>query len=138
MKDLFRGVKNVEKVYSFSTIAEDRFGKKFVKINGRDYVKLGQYQAVTLVGVLFKVDSPSNEPNKYVLQVGLAKQHPSDIVIDKALAYEHAHENALMDPVCVMEVGPDWTQWNFTTFARSYVNSLRLNFVKTAQELKNK
>ena len=127
--------KEVEKVYSFSTIAEERYGAKLVKVNGRDYTKYGTYQAVTLVGILYNVYDPSVSRNKKMLHVGVAKQNPRDLVVSKDIAYEVAHERALMEPQCVMEVGDNWRKCHFTEFARNYVNSMELQFVKTAQEL---
>ena len=128
--------KEVEKVYSFSTISEDRFGAKLVKVNGRDYTKYGTYQAVTLVGILYNVYDPSVKRFKKMLHVGVAKQNTRDLVVSKDIAYEVAHENALINPHCVMEVGDNWRKKNFTEFARNYVNAMELQFVKTAQELK--
>lgn len=127
--------KEVEKVYSFSTIAEDRYGVKEVKVNGRDYAKYGTYQAVTLVGILYNVFDPSVKRVKKILHVGVAKQNPRDLVISKEIAYEVAHENALMNPQCVMEVGDNWRKCNFTDFARNYVAAMNLQFIKTAQEI---
>ena len=127
--------KEVEKVYSFSTIADERYGAKMVKVNGRDYTKYGTYQAVTLVGILYNVYDPSVSRNKKILHVGVAKQNPRDLVVSKDIAYEVAHEKALMEPQCVMEVGDNWRKCHFTEFARNYVNSMELQFVKTAQEL---
>ncbi len=127
--------KEVEKVYSFSTISDDRMGVKLVKVNGRDYAKYGTYQAVTLVGILYNVFDPSVKRYKKILHVGIAKQNPRDLVVSKDIAYEVAHEHALMNPQCVMEVGNDWRKRNFTEFARNYVSAMNLQFVKTAQEL---
>ena len=127
--------KEVEKVYSFSTISEDRFGAKLVKVNGRDYTKYGTYQAVTLVGILYNVFDPSVSHYKKMLHVGVAKQNPRDLVVSKNIAYEVAHENALINPQCVMGVGDNWRKQNFTEFARNYVSAMDLQFVKTAQEL---
>jgi len=129
--------KEVEKVYSFSTISDDRFASHQVVINGRQYYKLGQEQAVTLVGVLYNIFDPSVKQYKKVLHVGVAKQHPSDIEVNKELAYEVAHERALMDPQVTMEVGANWRKYNFTQFARNYVDAMKLQLVRTPEEIAN-
>ena len=57
-------------------------------------------------------------------------------LVSKDIAYEVAHENALINPQCVMEVGDNWRKFHFTEFARNYVSAMDLQFVKTAQEIK--
>jgi hypothetical protein len=129
--------KVVEKVYSFSNMSDgSREDYQNQLINGRHYVKFGIKQAVTLVGVLYKVYDPSVKLYKHVLHVGVAKQHPSDIVVSKQLGMETAHENALISPACVMEVGSKWHRRHFIQFAKTYIDGLNLQFVKTAEELR--
>lgn len=130
--------KKIEKVYSFSTITDShRYGAKTIKVNGRDYSKYGTYQAVTLVGILYNVFDPSIKRYKKILHVGVAKQNPRDLVISKEIAYEVAHNYALIEPQCVMEVGDNWRKVNFTDFARNYISAMDLEFVKTAKELED-
>lgn len=129
--------KETLKTYSYTTSNGNREGSKLVRILGRDYVKFGTFQAVTLVGNLCEVYDADVKRLKTVLFVGVAKQHPSDIKIDKELAYETANINAMFDPAMIIEVGSEFTQYNFREFAKNYVDTLGLAFVKTAAERKD-
>lgn len=127
--------KEILKTFSYTTANGNREGSMLVKINGRDYVKFGTFQAVTLVGDLCEVYDADVKRSKTVLFVGVSRQHPRDIKIDKELAYETAHLNALFNPQMVIEVGECFTQYNFREFAKNYVDTLKLQFVKTVQEI---
>ena len=123
-----------EIIKTYTTSNGDREGQKLVRILGRDYVKFGTYQAVTLVGDLCEVYDADVKRSKTVLFVGVAKQHPTDIKIDKELAYETAHMNAMFNPAMIIEVGEEFTQYNFREFAKNYIDTLKLSFVKTQAE----
>lgn len=127
--------KEIIQTYSYTTSNGNREGSALVRINGRDYVKFGTLQAVTLVGDLCEVYDADVKRLKKVLFVGVSRQHPRDIKIDKELAYETAHLNALLNPQMVIEVGEAFTQYNFREFAKNYVDTLKLEFVKTVQEI---
>ena len=127
--------KDFVRSYSYSTINTDRRGVKEVKIKGRQFYKLGTYQAVTLVGDLWDVYDVDVKRNRKMLFVGVAKQHPRDLGVDKEVAYETAHLNALESPVMIIEVGPNFSNHDFRHFASSYVKTLKLSFVKTRQEI---
>ena len=128
--------KEILKTFSYTTANGNREGSMLVRINGRDYVKFGTFQAVTLVGDLCEVYDADVKRLKTMLFVGVSRQHPRDIKIDKELAYETAHLNALLDPQMIIEVGEAFTQYNFREFAKNYIDTLKLQFVKTAQEIK--
>lgn len=121
--------------FSFSTINTDRRGEMLVRIYGRNFIKLGIYQAVTLVGDLYEVDDPDVKHNRRLLLVGVSKQHPRDIKADKEIAYELAHERAFVEPQIIMEVGPNFCSHDFRHLAQTYVDSLELKFVKTKEEI---
>ena len=127
--------KETVKTYSYTTANGNREGSMLVKMNGRDYIKFGTFQAVTLVGNLCEVYDADVKRLKTVLFVGVSRQHPRDIKIDKELAYETAHLNALFNPQMVIEVGECFTQYNFREFAKNYIDTLKLQFVKTTQEI---
>lgn len=127
--------KEIVKTYSYTTANGNREATKLVKMNGRDYAKFGILQAVTLVGDLCEVYDADVKRLKKVLFVGVSRQHPRDIKIDKELAYETAHLNALFNPQMIIEVGDAFTQYNFREFAKNYVDTLDLQFVKTVQEI---
>ena len=128
--------KDLLNTWSYSTMSHDRSGYKFVKISGRDYIKLGDYQAVTLVGNLYDVYDADVKHSKKMLFVGVARQHPRDLNARKEVGYEVANTAAYEDPQIVMEVGPNFTAFNFREFAKNYIDSLDLNFVATPTELK--
>lgn len=127
--------KETIKTFSYTTANGNREGSMLVRINGRDYVKFGTFQAVTLVGDLCEVYDADVKRLKKMLFVGVSKQHPRDIKIDKELAYETAHLNALFNPQMIIEVGEAFTQYNFREFAKNYIDTLKLQFVKTTQEI---
>lgn len=121
--------------FSYTTINTDRSGVKDVRIDGRQYCKFGIYQAVTLVGDLWDIYDGDVKRNRRMLFVGVAKQHPRDLGVDKELSYEVAHLNSLENPVIVMEVGPNFCGHDFRHLASLYVDTLDLQFVKTRKEI---
>jgi len=127
--------KEILDTYTFTTSNSDREGIKSVKYNGREYAKFGTFQAVTLVGDLCRVYDYGVKRSKKVLFVGVARQHPRDRKIDKEYAYEVAHTNAMLNPCMVIEVGDNFTRFNFRQFAKNYIDTLELEFVKTNQEI---
>lgn len=126
--------KETLRTFSYTTANGNRNGTKLVRILGRDYAKFGVFQAVTLVGNLCEVYDRDVKRLKTVLFVGLAKQHPNDIKLDKEIAYETANLNAQFNPCMVIEVGPEFTSYNFREFAKNYIDTLSLSFVRTTAE----
>lgn len=121
--------------FSYSTMNHPREGEMFVRIDGRDYIKFGTYQAVTLVGNLYEVYDADVKRNKTVLFVGVSRQHPCDTIADKETAYEEANLKALLEPQMIIEVGPKFRKSDFLNFAKSYIRTLKLKFIKTKQEI---
>jgi hypothetical protein len=109
--------------------------EKQVVVNGRTYVKLGQSQAVTMVGNLYKCWDPIVKSYKYVLMVGVAKQHPRDLKITKQEGYSIANEKAYASPSIVMEVTKDFGKEQFKYLAMCYGEILPLEMVKTSKEI---
>ena len=131
--------KELVRTFSYSTINEDRFGYINYEENGRKYTKYGTWQAVTYIGLLYKVFDKKSKVYKYIYHVGMTKQHPCDIQVDKQLAYETAYTNALMEP----NITITWDQKPSTVecmnIIRYHMCNLRLRFVKTKAEItKNK
>jgi len=127
--------KEFVKNFSYTTINTDRSGVKDVRIDGRQYCKFGIYQAVTLVGDLWDVYDGDVKRNRRMLFVGVAKQHPRDLGVDKELSYEVAHLNSLENPIMILEVGPNFCGHDFRHLASMYVDTLNLQFVKTRDEI---
>lgn len=132
--------KDLVKTFSYSTANNYRNYEKQMVVNGRTYYKIGQLQAVTMVGNLYKCYDPNVESFKYMLMVGVAKQHPRDLKITKQEGLEIANEKAYSCPSIVMEVPSDFTKEQFQMFADCYVEFAmikHLQLVKTNKELLN-
>ena len=96
--------KELVNTFAYTTATQDRDVCTDVSINGRRYRKYGTLQAVAFVGNLYKVGVPGegylkddgpvqNRNDKYVLVIGMSKQHPYDTKVNKDLGYEIATEN---------------------------------------------
>lgn len=127
--------KDLIRTFSYTNINEYRCMEKQVVVNGRTYVKLGQSQAVTMVGNLYKCWDPIVKSYKYVLMVGVAKQHPRDLKITKQEGYSIANEKAYASPSIVMEVTKDFGKEQFKYLAMCYGEILPLEMVKTSKEI---
>lgn len=123
--------------FSFTTMNHNREGEMLVRILGRDYYKFGTYQAVTLVGNLYDVYDADVKHNKTVLFVGVSRQHPRDSFIDKETGYEEANLKSLLEPQMIIEVGEKFGQSDFINFAKAYIRTLKLKFVKTRAEIED-
>ena len=75
--------KNLVRTFDWNDLNQNRsiFGE--VCINGRKYLKTGVATATTVVGNLYLVYDRSVKHNKYVLLVGIARQHPNDLHIKR-------------------------------------------------------
>lgn len=129
--------KELVKTLSYTTITKNRDASADVIIDGRNYLKFGVLQAVTIVGNVYKVWNTKTKMNEYWLFAGLAKQNPVDLNCDKQIANETAMKYALMDPFMIMQVGKSFGQHSFSDMMAIYVDDLDLEFIKTSQELKN-
>ena len=132
--------------FSYTTATQDREAYADVSINGRQYRKFGTLQAVTFVGNLYKVgnlgngylkdDGPvQNRNEKYVLVIGMSKQHPYDTKVSKELGYEVAHQNMLDDPCIMIEVQGKFNKSRFVDIVEMYLDTMKLEFIKTKGEI---
>ena len=137
-----------EKVNTFvyTTATQNRDVYTDVSINGRRYRKYGTLQAVAFVGNLYKVGVPGegylkddgpvqNRNDKYVLVIGMSKQHPYDTKVNKDLGYEIATENMLTDPIMMIEVQGKFNYYRFKNIVENYLNTMKLEFIKTKAEI---
>ena len=148
-KFLFKELVNT---FSYTTATQDREVYADVSINGRRYRKYGTLQAVTFVGNLYKVGiqskgylnlkegenvslKPLKNEEKYVLMLGMSKQHPYDTKVNKELGYEIATENMLTDPVIMIEVQGKFNKRRFVNIVESYLDTMKLEFIKTKHEI---
>ena len=72
---------------------------------------------------------------KYVLCIGMSKQHPYDTKINKEIGYEIAHENSLTNPSIVIEINGKFTNRRFRDIIDNYLSTMNLEFIKTKQEI---
>lgn len=124
-------------VYEYSNIHEDRDSVKEECINGRHYMKFGTATATTVVALQYKVYNPSVEQSEYITLMGVARQNPGDVAIDEQFGYEIATENAMINPVLTVKYDHKCNEDAIDLLMRNYVDGLRVQFVKTRQELEN-
>lgn len=122
-------------VYSYTNMNEDRTDVKRVVIAGRTWLKTGTATATTVVSLLYKSYNPSVKRNEYVVLMGVARQNPGDVVLDKEHGYEVAMENALMSPVAIYNFEHEIDKDFIDSIMKNYVISLPVKFIKTRQEL---
>ena len=123
-------------VYSYTNMNEDRNDVKRVVIKGRTWLKTGTATATTVVSLLYRTYNPSVKHNEYIVLMGVARQNPGDINLDKNLGYEIAMENALMSPVATIKFESDiLSEEVIYDFMKKYVESLPVRFIKTRAEL---
>ena len=119
--------------FSYTTATKDREAYANVNIDGRQYTKWGTLQAVTIVGNIYE-DHNGNR----ILMCGVAKQHPNDAKCNKQMAYEAAQAHALFEPDFVINTVPEYVnEFNFSQMVSWYVDAMKLEFIKTRQEIKN-
>lgn len=120
----------------YSTINENRKSIKRERINGRLYEKHGVECAITLYALKYKVPVQSNEQFKYVVLIGLAKQHPCDTIISLEEGIEIAKTNAMISPCFNMTFDNDVDMDSIKMIMRSYyIYNIPSQFVKTTQEI---
>ena len=129
--------KELVKSLIFSTASKNREVSTSVIMDGRQYIKIGTLQAVTIIGNVYKVLNTKTNMYEYWLFAGMAKQNPTDINCNKQLATEIAADRALCDPFMIMQVGKSFGQYTFNDMMSAYIQDMDLEFVKTAQEIKN-
>ena len=107
-----------------------------MRINGRLYDKHGVDCATTAVALYYKVYDPSFKHYKFAILVGIARQHPNDSTITEEIGEEIATENAMIDPVMVIEYPHKVHDDIIYNLLESYVGGLPIQFVKTRSEIK--
>lgn len=121
--------------YSYSNANENRELCKNVVINGRTYIKTGEFTATTVVAFQYKVWNPSVNHNEYVVLMGVARQNPGDVVLDKEMGLSIAAENAMIDPQAVLKfpvkLDEDYVLYMMQAYTEPYCDT----FVKTKEEL---
>lgn len=122
-------------IYYYTNVDEDRDGVKSVSINGREYLKFGTVVATTAVSLQYKVFNPSVKHSEYITLIGVARQNPGDITLNKELGYEMAMENALINPVMTAKYTRKNDEKAINNLMKAYVAGLSESFIKTRQEI---
>ena len=123
--------KEFVKSFSWTSLTENRETEKEVTIAGRKYYKTGKEQAVTFVGNLYKI---SGAVAKYVLYVGMAKQHPDEHNVMIQDGIDAAAQNAYTNPMMIMEVFKDFDYNAFSEMMITYWEYMPLDMLRTNQE----
>lgn len=134
-KDDFK-FKELVKTLSYTTASQNREAYSNEVINGRNYIKTGTLQAVTVVCNIYKIYNSDSKMTEYWAHMGMSKQHPTDIMVNKEIGYEIANKNALNNPFCIMQVNKRFGEITFRDMMRSYIHDMDLEFIKTAEEIK--
>lgn len=122
-------------IYYYTNVDENREGVKSVSINGREYLKFGTVVATTAVALQYKVFNPSVEHSEYITLIGVARQNPGDVILNKELGYEMAMENAMINPVMNVKYSRKNDETSIVKLMETYVAGLPESFIKTRQEI---
>ena len=128
--------KTLVRSFDWNDMKEDRSMYEQVCINGRDYIKMGVATSTTVVGNLYLVEDQSVKQNKYVLLVGIARQHPCELNARRSEGIEIANLKALNSPVMQIEFDHEVTWDEFKELADWYVAWQTPKMLKTNEELK--
>ena len=128
--------KTLVRSFDWNDMKEDRSICEQVCINGRDYIKMGVATSTTVVGNLYLVEDRSVKQNKYVLLVGIARQHPKELNVKRSEGVEIANIKALNSPVMQIEFDHEITWDEFKELADWYVAWQTPKMLKTNEELK--
>lgn len=108
---------------SLSNINKDRTYETDVVINGRHYTKKGKETATTFYIRVYKTSE--NIPLKrYLLNVGISRQHPADFKNNKELAEEVAGENCIVDPIISIWSTKCPTNESIETICKAYLSGM--------------
>lgn len=130
--------KEIKDVFSWTNTKFVENAVKTERINGRLWAQFGKLQNVTFVGVVERYEESSVEPASYVLNVGIAFQHPKDYKYNKELGEGFAMERALTEPIMRMVVKKGYDNIDFLKMIKQYYfynihDNLKL--IKTKQEI---
>lgn len=127
--------KNLVRTFNWDDLCQNRSISEEVFINGRKYLKTGVTTATTIVGNLYLVYDQSVKHNKYVLLVGIARQHPDDLQVKRSEGIEIANLKSLDTPVMQIEFDHEVTWDEFKELAEWYVVYQQPRFIQTSEEI---
>lgn len=128
--------KKLIRTFDWNDLGYDRSISEEVCINGRKYLKTGVSTSTTVVGNLYLVYDQSVKRDKYVLLVGIARQHPNDLQVTRNEGIEIANLKSLDTPVMQIEFDHAVTWDEFKELAEWYVLYQTPRFLKTSEEIK--
>ena len=126
--------KELIRSYEWSDFNEERRHHTNEIINGRTYIKTGRYCATSFVGEVFKIDSSSDEPFKYVMLIGMARQHPNEHNASRKAGIEIAAENAFTNPVMEFKMIALPHYEDFVKIVEAYFMTIPYQYVRTRAE----
>ena len=138
MTNLDFSTKELVDSFAYSTANFNRERVKTFRHHGRWYSKYGTEQVVTAVGNIFKVKNTSTGKHVKVLMVGISKQSTYERVNDRRIGESVAAERSFMDPQIVMIVPDEYDYGFFRSLMSNYIDYMRLQFMKTNDEIKMK
>ena len=127
--------KNLVRTFNWDDLCQNRSISEEVFINGRKYLKTGVTTSTTVVGNLYLVYDQSVKRNKYVLLVGIARQHPDDLQVKRSEGIEIANLKSLDTPVMQIEFDHEVTWDEFKELAEWYVVYQQPRFIQTSEEI---
>ena len=127
--------KNLVRTFNWDALCQNRSISEEVFINGRKYLKTGVATATTIVGNLYLVYDQSVKHNKYVLLVGIARQHPDDLQVKRSEGIEIANLKSLDTPVMQIEFDHEVIWDEFKELAEWYVAYQQPRFIQTSEEI---
>ena len=127
--------KNLVRTFDWNDLYQNRSISEEVCINGRKYLKTGVTTSTTIVGNLYLVYDQSVKHNKYVLLVGIARQHPDDLQVKRNEGIEIANLKSLDTPVMQIEFDHEVTWDEFKELAEWYVVYQQPRFIQTSEEI---
>lgn len=122
--------------YDWSDVNDERQMTVSEIIDGRKVVKYGRYCSTTAVADIYELkDCPSDEPFKYLMLVGIARQHPNETTVSRKVGVDVASTNAKSQPIISMKLHEVPCYPFVANLIENYVVAcLPAQFVRTAKE----
>ena len=112
----------------------DGFMMSELRSAGRKFYKSGKFCVQTMSGVVYKTQDKKTKRTAYLLQCGVAKQNPTDLVHNKHEAAEVSLEHTFTEPVVsiILDHFPDF--YEFRDYALPYLLNAKQQYVNTTEE----
>lgn len=120
--------------YDWSDFNEERSATCPEIIKGRTYIKTGKYCSTAFVGDVYDMHLPSDEQFKYIMFIGMSRQHPNEHTASRTEGIEVASINAKMEPVATIKFITYPTYQQFKNIVEGYLASIPTQFIRTREE----